>query len=261
MEKRSSGRIPSNLKIKLCLDHDINTGILSNLSDNGMLITTKVCFPLKSQFEILLPVGEEILKIPVRVSRLLKKNDVYDGIGVELLEPSAAYLEFLERQSMLYQIKEKRKKTFKCSTCSHITFKQAPLHCPFCKSAIDDFIENSGEVNMLEDYTSLTDFEKTHFPVINIAKGSVPEMKDRGMHVQIKVGEFPHKMDIDDHIAFIDLYFNDFSLSKKCIARLHLNCQIITPIASFSFHDACSGALTVISNCTAHGSWMTETTI
>lgn len=261
MDKRASGRIPTNLKIKMCLDHDINTGIISNLSHNGMLITTKVCFPLKSQFDVLLPLGQDILRIPVKVSRLLKKDDTYTGIGVELLDTPIGYQEFLENQSQEYHVKERRKKTFKCSVCNHISFRQAPIHCPFCKSSIDSFIENSGEVNMVDDFKSLGDFEKEHFPVVNIAKGSVSCGSNRGANIHISVGEIRHRMDIDDHIAFIDFYFNDVTLSKKCIARINLNCHIIGPETSLNFIDACSGNITIISNCTAHGSWMTEAVI
>jgi desulfoferrodoxin-like iron-binding protein len=261
MEKRSSGRVPSNLKIKLRLEDDINTGTLVNFSRSGMLINTKLCFPLKSTFDILLPAGDEILKVPVKVSRLLKKDNIYNGIGVELLDTSRKYLEFLNTQSRDLNIKGKRTKTFVCSVCGHITFEQAPINCPFCCGPIDNFSDNSGEVNIPEDFQSLTDFEKKHFPMINIAKADTSTLDARHIHVHVKVGEIQHEMEVDEHIKFIDFYFNDLSLHKKCIARVNLNCHIINPETVLSFHDTTSGILTVISNCSAHGNWLAEANI
>jgi desulfoferrodoxin-like iron-binding protein len=258
MDKRSSSRIPANLEIKLCLEDDINTGTLINLSRNGMLINTKLCFPLKSQFEILLPAGDEILKVPVKVSRLLKKDTTYDGIGVELLDPSPKYLEFLDNQLRDFSVKGKKLKTFVCTVCRHIAFEQAPANCPFCHGPIDNFKDNSGEVNALTDFKSLTEFEKKHFPFVQIARGPASAHDTGQINVHVSVGEIPHEMDADDRITFIDFYFRDLVLNKKCIARVNLNCDLINPEASLSFHDAASGILTVVSNCSVHGYWMTE---
>jgi len=261
MEKRSSGRVPSNLKIKLRLEDDINTGTLVNFSRNGMLINTKLCFPLKSTFEILLPTGDEILKVPVKVSRLLKTDNIYTGIGVELLDAPREYLVFLDAQSGNLNIKRKRTKTFVCFVCGHITFEQAPINCPFCFGPIDNFSDNSGEVNTPEDFQSLSDFERKHFPTIDIAKADTSTEETRYIQVHVKVGEIQHEMDVDEHIKFIDFYFNDLGLHKKCIARFNLNCHIINPEAVLSFHNTTSGILTVISNCSAHGNWLAEANI
>jgi len=261
MEKRSSDRVPASVKIKLCLDNDINTGTLVNLSRNGMLINTKVCFPLKSQFDILLPSGDEILKIPVKVSRLLKKDSTYDGIGVVLLNPSSRYFEFLDNQLKGSTITDKKIKTYVCTVCNHVAFGQVPIICPFCNGSIDNFYDNTGEINTLSDFQSLADFEKKHFPLINIARGTNQAQDGGQINVHVTIGEIQHKMDIDDRITFIDFYFNDLRLNKKCLARVNLNCHIVNPDATIRFHEAASGTLTVVSNCNAHGSWMAETTI
>ena len=44
------------------------------------------------QFEISIPVKEDILNIPVKVNRLTKSNGYYDGMGVELMEQPQKYL-------------------------------------------------------------------------------------------------------------------------------------------------------------------------
>lgn len=261
MEKRASDRIPSNQNVRLCFENNISTGTLINISKNGMFVNTKVCFPLKTQFEILLPMGKEILKVPVKVARLSKKNEIYDGIGAELIEAPAKYLDFVDNQSRIIKTKEKKIKTFVCSVCNHVAFDTAPINCPFCLGSIDNFRENSDSVNILKNFNTLTEFEKKHFPVIVISKeyGSAQDCKHVDVHV--KVGEIQHKMDVDDHISFIDFYFNDLYLNKKCIARINLNCHIINPEATLRVRDVSPGMLKIISNCNAHGSWLSETKI
>lgn len=209
-----------------------------------MLINTKLCFPLKSQFEILLPAENEILKLPVKVSRLLKKDNIYEGIGVELLAPSPKYLEFLDKQFRNLSIRGNKTKTFVCSVCKHIAFGQAPANCPFCYSysPIDNFHDNSGEVNYPTDFQSFIEFKKKHFPLINIMRESASA---HDINVRVTVGEIQHETDVDDHIRFIDFYFNDFGVHKNCIARVNLNCRKIVPETSLDFHEMSSGILTV----------------
>ncbi len=261
MEKRAFDRIPSNLYVRLCFENDINSGKLINLSKNGIFINTKVFFPLKTQFEILLPLEEEILKIPVKVARLSKKDDIYDGIGAELIESPLKYLEFVDNQSMNLKTNERKIKTFACSVCNHIAFDTAPINCPFCLGSIDNFTDNSSVINIPRNFKTLTEFEKNHFPVITVSKEYGAAQDCRHIAVHVNVGEIQHKMDIDDRIAFIDFYFNDMHLNKKCIARINLNCHIINPEATLRLNDATPGVLTVVSNCNAHGSWITETKI
>ena len=95
MEKRTFKRIPANLEF-----HCFNTknfGTVTNISEKGMLIKSqKIELPLEMQFEISIPVKEEILNIPVKVNRLTKSNGYYDGMGVELMEQPQKYLKQIE---------------------------------------------------------------------------------------------------------------------------------------------------------------------
>jgi desulfoferrodoxin-like iron-binding protein len=261
MKKRVFDRIPSNQNVRLCFENSISTGTLINISKNGMFVNTKVCFPLKTKFEIHLPIGEEILKVPVKVARLSRKDDNYDGIGAELLESPARYLEFIDNQTRIVKPTEKKIKTFACSVCDHIAFDTAPIACPFCSGSIDNFHDSSGTVNILRNSDTLSEFEKKHFPVIIISREFGPAQDCKHMDVHVKVGAIKHKMDVEDHISFIDFYFNDMQLPKKCIARINLNCNIINPEATLRFRDVNPGTLSIVSNCNAHGSWLSETKI
>jgi hypothetical protein len=73
------------------------SGTVTDISKNGMFIKIKeMCFPFNSQLEILILLKKEVLKIPVKVSRIIKSTVLYDGIGVELINPPQNYVEFVD---------------------------------------------------------------------------------------------------------------------------------------------------------------------
>ncbi len=96
LEKRACERIPARINFNCC---NIDCfGTITNLSAKGMFIRSqKMSFPFESQFEICIPLKEEMLKICVKVNRLTKSIGYYDGIGVELLNPPQRYLEFVSK--------------------------------------------------------------------------------------------------------------------------------------------------------------------
>jgi hypothetical protein len=95
MEKRAFKRISAMIECHCC---DIECfGTITNVSANGMFIRSeKISLPLEVQFEICIPLKEELLDVSVKVNRIIKSNDYYDGIGVELLHPPQSYLKFIE---------------------------------------------------------------------------------------------------------------------------------------------------------------------
>ncbi len=97
MQRRAFERIPTNLQTTFLSENNNCTGTVMNLSENGMFINTKLSFPFDSMLEIRIPLKEEILKVPVKVSRIVKTDDFYGAIGVELLNPPQNYLEFVNR--------------------------------------------------------------------------------------------------------------------------------------------------------------------
>ena len=96
MEKRSSDRITTRLRVEFDGNNTIYCSKVINLSEQGMLIrTAELNFPLDTQFDIFLHMEDTILEIPVKVRRLAKEGDTYDSLGVELIYPPQAYLEFV----------------------------------------------------------------------------------------------------------------------------------------------------------------------
>lgn len=98
MQRRAYKRVLSNIEVKFFCSNTDYTGTITNLSENGMFIVTKqMCFPFDSQFEINIPMGNEILNVPVTVSRITKSADFFDGIGVKLEHPPQHYLELVRK--------------------------------------------------------------------------------------------------------------------------------------------------------------------
>ena len=96
MEKRAYQRIPVNLYARLIYGNMIFLGAIMNISKNGMCIKTIKRFPVESKFEILIPLITMVLKIKVKVIRFIKTNDVYYGMGVEVLKRPGNYLELVD---------------------------------------------------------------------------------------------------------------------------------------------------------------------
>ena len=97
MQRRYFERIPSDIKIRFSCDNMDYCGTITNLSEKGMFINTHdMCFPFDSKFEVVIDLNGKTMNIPVKVSRLTKTNDSYDGIAVELLNPPQSYLELLK---------------------------------------------------------------------------------------------------------------------------------------------------------------------
>jgi len=98
MQRRSSERVPTSINVRFCCEDRGYSGTVRNLSKNGMFISTRdMRFPFDTKFKVLIPVEDHVLTVPVKVSRITKTSDSYDGIAVELLNPpTREYLKFIE---------------------------------------------------------------------------------------------------------------------------------------------------------------------
>jgi len=100
MERRTYERLSAKLQAKLFYADTTHTGTVSNLSESGMFICTKINFPIDAMFAIALLQNGQSFKITVQVKRTAKTCGHYpdieeDGIGVVLLNPPRDYLEFV----------------------------------------------------------------------------------------------------------------------------------------------------------------------
>jgi hypothetical protein len=97
MRGRISERIDTNIFVKFFLGNELRSGVVKNISENGMFILTDVYFPFHSQFEIIITSDKGVfLTLPVEMCRIQKHGDHYNGIGVVVEKKSAKYLDFVQ---------------------------------------------------------------------------------------------------------------------------------------------------------------------
>ena len=97
MEKRAFERVNASMEVSYYCGNTICHGTVTDLSENGMFINTKIEFPFDLNFELHIALDNEILKAPAQVKRIVRTDNYYGGIGVELLDPADNYLEFIGR--------------------------------------------------------------------------------------------------------------------------------------------------------------------
>ena len=97
MDKRAFERISANLEVNYYCGNTVCHGTVTNLSEKGMFINTKIEFPFDLNFDLHISLDKEFLKTAVTVKRIVRTDNYYGGIGVELSDPYRNYLEFLQR--------------------------------------------------------------------------------------------------------------------------------------------------------------------
>lgn len=100
MHKRAFERIVSSLDARIFYGKYIFAGIVNNLSEEGMFISTGMYFPVGSVLEIIIRLKGKCLTLPGRVRRTVITDDVYEGngnngVGVKLLDVPPDYIEFI----------------------------------------------------------------------------------------------------------------------------------------------------------------------
>ena len=92
MEKRVHERFTVNLQARLFYGNIIYTGVVANLSEGGMFISTKINFPVDVLLLTVILLADDTMKVPVKVKRItVLDNKVHtdnsNGMGVEIFEP------------------------------------------------------------------------------------------------------------------------------------------------------------------------------
>ncbi len=95
MSKRPFHKIRSNLKIKFFCSHSFCAGTLTDLSEKGMLIETKMTIPFDRIFDVVICLRERLIRVHVRFRKLIGNNKSYDIMAVDVLNPQKDYLEFI----------------------------------------------------------------------------------------------------------------------------------------------------------------------
>jgi hypothetical protein len=102
MARRADIRFPIKINVKFYCGDKVHSGMVTNISERGMFIeTNEVCFPEERQFNLAIPLENEMAHFPVKINRLLNMKKGSYGIGVELLNPSPQYIEYVENLLLL----------------------------------------------------------------------------------------------------------------------------------------------------------------
>ncbi len=100
IERRACERFPANLQARLFYGNMIYSGMITNISKNGMFLKTKVPFPVHSEFMVVILLKDRTVKLPIKVRRRVAGESNYcfntdRGIGVELLNTPQNYLDYV----------------------------------------------------------------------------------------------------------------------------------------------------------------------
>jgi len=102
MARRSNLRIPIRLNVKFYCSEKVYSGTVTNISENGMFITTnEKCVPENQEFDLSIPLEDSMARIPVKVNRLVQMAGGRYGMGVVLLNPPPNYIDYVEHLMML----------------------------------------------------------------------------------------------------------------------------------------------------------------
>jgi hypothetical protein len=95
-EKRAYPRKSSNLYARLYCGEKTFTAVVTNISKNGMRIKSSKRLPIMSKSQIFIPLIQVVLKSSIKIVRLIRTDDVYYGMGVQVLHPKKDYLNLVE---------------------------------------------------------------------------------------------------------------------------------------------------------------------
>ncbi|RJR15257.1 MAG: PilZ domain-containing protein [Nitrospiraceae bacterium] len=103
--KRAYERIPVHIRTSFFYNNQSYAGTLKDLSLIGMYIEADQSLPVKSKADLLnpfksycvvhVPLRAGTLKVIVKIRRLVKVDNNLKSMGVELVNPSQDYLEFV----------------------------------------------------------------------------------------------------------------------------------------------------------------------
>jgi hypothetical protein len=93
---RCAERVSAGLFVKIVHKDMMIYGITSDLSRDGMCIETGQCLHGDADGDIIIPVGNEHIRIPFMVRWNEVLDGFYDRMGVKLKKPPRKYCRFVE---------------------------------------------------------------------------------------------------------------------------------------------------------------------
>jgi hypothetical protein len=94
-DNRAYKRFPVNLPVNFSYGDTLFSGVMQNLSENGMCIHTSRLLPCKTCVTMLIHLEKGFLEVSARVSRIEVTMNIYNSMGLEILNPQRNYLELV----------------------------------------------------------------------------------------------------------------------------------------------------------------------
>jgi superoxide reductase len=140
-------------------------------------------------------------------------------------------------------------KTFECQACKHIAFDEAPVECPVCGKAIENFENEPDAIKKPADPDNLSESDRKHIPQIILNRECNLNHDETCIIVQVKIGEIEHVMETEHFINFIDIY-----VDRKYVTRAMFTPKKMHPAVNLHLNVS-TGMLSVIAHCNVHGNW------
>jgi len=98
-ERRACIRHSSNMQARFFYGDMVYEGLITDISEKGMFISTDIIFSPSQMLDIMLIINKKVLKIPVTIKRSVKQDSTgFSGVGVELLRVPQKYLDHVSGQ-------------------------------------------------------------------------------------------------------------------------------------------------------------------
>ncbi|UCH45167.1 MAG: PilZ domain-containing protein [Nitrospiraceae bacterium] len=96
MNRREFNRTPINLTLKFPVGTNTVSAVIKDISPKGVNIESGIQYSIRSKFELTISFEDE-LNVFGRVVRLIKTENIYHGMGIELINPSKEYVSNISR--------------------------------------------------------------------------------------------------------------------------------------------------------------------
>ncbi|MDO8281242.1 MAG: PilZ domain-containing protein [Thermodesulfovibrionia bacterium] len=101
MEKRTFERVPVKLSARLVYNEVSYPGVVVNLSNKGVFISTRLRVPEGSVVEIDMPLKDKVLIAPFKVKRNMSSPDFREynelnGLGCEVMNVTSCFEDYIK---------------------------------------------------------------------------------------------------------------------------------------------------------------------
>ncbi len=104
MEKRTYKRIPIHLMVTVFNGGFIHEGLMINISEGGIYFISRATLSSGLNIQIAIPFRQDFLKVPLKIKRIERTYNEYDGFAAELLKSSQDYIKFVRNRNSQLKI-------------------------------------------------------------------------------------------------------------------------------------------------------------